>query len=182
MKKYIEDAAYEMECIEESASRTYDTITQMVNDMFPRTNKKGYSKREIHQWKEILSRYEMRTEREAICRALELMTGKAHDYRCIRGCCQSDWQYIFYPADDYTDEAILRFEIEYFNTGTEWEIHDGETEPESAEDIIGYFMYCYECVEDNIRKEIAEFSEVKPEDVVLYRFETYRNVPVYSAV
>ncbi len=70
------------------------------------------------------------------------------------------------------------FETGYFNTGTEWIIHDEDYIPEAPEDICGYSMYCYT---DNPAKEIAESEGVSADDVVLYKCEM-RYMPVYTRV
>ena len=184
IRKYIDEAATHIEDIK--TSYAYSTITEMINDLFCRCNKKPYNKREIHEWKEILLRYQNckspSDENEIMCRILELMTNKPHTYKCIRGCCQSDWQYIYYPAGEYSDEFIKCFEADYFNMGTEWEIHDEKTEPASPEEINGYCMYCYSWDDDGIRDEIAKEAGVTVDNVILYKFERYTQVPIYSAV
>ena len=112
------------------------------------------------------------------------MTGKKWDYRIIRGCCQSDWNYIFYPVDEWTREQIEIFEAEYFNTGSEWIIDDGEFDPEndSPLNINGYSVYCTLWSEDGIRKEIADCEGVAPADVVLYAFEGWSRTAQYKEV
>ena len=109
---------------------------------------------------------------------LSIVTRKDYDYTTIRGCCQGEWNEVFYPVDEYTMDDIRTFEVYYFNTGSEWIIHDEEYEPESAEDIEGYSMYCVTC---DIRKEIAEAEGVNPDDVVLYEYHEQMQ-PYYVAV
>lgn len=107
---------------------------------------------------------------------LSIYTGEKWEWATIRGCAQREWQTIYYPAEKYSVEDIEIFETGYFNTGTEWKIHDSDDVPESVEDITGYFIYCYT---GNPRKELAEQLGVKPEDIVMYEVEM-RYMPVYS--
>lgn len=84
--------------------------------------------------------------------------------------------------EEWSHEELDHFETEYFNTGSEWIVHDEEAEPESPEDINGYSIYCHGWNEDQIRQEIADAEDKKPEEVVLFAFETYARIPVYKAV
>lgn len=79
-------------------------------------------------------------------------------------------------------EALSTFEAEYFNTGTEWIVHDGDSLPESPEDINGYFVYCTSWNEDGIANEIADSAGGRPEDVKLWAFDGYMQSPKYREV
>jgi hypothetical protein len=79
-------------------------------------------------------------------------------------------------------EALSTFETEYFNTGTEWLVHDGDSLPESPEDINGYFVYCTSWNEDGIANEIADSAGGRPEDVKLWAFDGYVQSPKYREV
>jgi hypothetical protein len=159
---------------------TYQTITDCISDYLPCEYKKKYSTNDIHEWKTLIKEYDDNAELtdNIICTALKLMTGKEYESACIRGCSQGDWQDMYYPIE-YGKEFVQSFETEYFNTGSEWIIHDEEIKPEKPEDITGGAMYCYSY---DPQKEIAEAEGVKPEDVVLYEFDHYRQVPVYKEV
>lgn len=73
-----------------------------------------------------------------------VVTGQPWKWSIIRGCCQSDWQEVFYPVNEWGREALTAFEVEYFNTGSEWIVHEGEFNPEQngPEDIEGHSIYC----------------------------------------
>lgn len=160
----------------------YDNITDLVNSNFPK-NSGNYSPRQIGKWRKLIERYNVCSsdeERDIICEALTLMTGKQYDYHCIRGCCQGDWQYIYYPIDDYNDKMLDIIEKDYFNEGSEWIIHDEDEEPESPEDINGTGMYCFEWGEDDIKQEIANAFNCSRDEVVLYKFTGYSRVPNYE--
>jgi hypothetical protein len=110
-----------------------------------------------------------REECEVIADALALIYGEPFELCTLRGCCQGEWQYCIYPAAyGYTYRHAL--ETEYFNTGTEWIIHDEEEAPEEPEDINGYSIYCYSY---DPRAEIAANHGVQPEEVQLYTFAGY---------
>ncbi len=114
----------------------------------------------------------------ALIRALEIVSGEEYERACIRGCCQGDWQYLIYPAA-YGDKFRETFEIEYFNTGTEWIIHDGDDAPEEPEEIGGYSIYCYSY---DPRVEIAAEHGASPDDVILYEFNGWARAASYKAV
>ena len=70
----------------------------------------------------------------------------------------------------------------YFNTGSEWIIHDEDNTPEGPEDINGYCVYCTAWNEEGIKRELAEAAEVKPEEIIMYAFEGYTHNAIYKAV
>lgn len=121
-------------------------------------------------------------DEKLILAALRLITGKEWNTKTINGCCQGDWQRVFYEVEKWSPEALENFETEYFNTGSEWIVHDEEAEPESPEDINGYSIYCHGWNEDQIRQEIADAEDKKPEEVVLFAFKSYARIPIYEAV
>lgn len=186
LKGSISEAAAEVEAIvKKNGYSPYKNITEIIHDMFFRENRKRYTTKEIHTWKELLLYYQTckrEEENAVICQALKLMTGKSYSHRSIRGCCQSDWQRIYYPDGEYSAKSIECFETEYFNLGSEWIVHDDETEPETPNDITGYSQYCYSWNDDGIRKEIADSERCKPEEVVIYKFNGYIKTAVYEAV
>lgn len=162
----------------------YENITEAVTDLMPAPlHKARYSTRDIKAWREIGAEwYNYKNTNALLCRALELITGKEYDYTTIRGCVQGDWQEIFYPAGEYNGNAIEILEADYFNTGTEWIIHDEDSEPEGAEDVSGYSLYCYGWNTDQIRAEIASAAEVDPEAVVMFEYAGSYSVPKYNKV
>jgi hypothetical protein len=108
-----------------------------------------------------------------ILRALHLVTGKRYDVRTIRGCCQSDWQTIYYPVEEYTRAALDILEADYFNTGTEWIVNvDG----------CDVGVYTYSWNNDGIRAEIAAAVGAAPDDVVLQVFDGWTKTAKYQEV
>ena len=178
---HLYEAALELDDIA-SGCGWYANATEAVEDFFPPQHKAKYSTKDVHLWKNLLQQYQTcgrLEEEDLICEGLKLMTGIAYSYYCLRGCCQGDWNSLYYPKDYGTDFA-KRFETEYFNLGTAWIIHDEDSIPEGPEDIDGYYMYAYGTGADDIRLEISKEFDVSKEDIVLYEFTGYHQVPVYN--
>lgn len=165
----------------------YKNATEAINDYLPPEHGGRYSTNAIHALKNYVidfSSCSCSCEYEILCKVLSIVTGKRWDKRTIRGCCQSDWNYIFYPVDEWAREQIEVFEIEYFNTGTEWIVDDGEFDPEndSPLNINGYSVYCTSWSNEGIQKEIADAEGIDPADVVLYAFEGWSRTEQYKEV
>lgn len=79
-------------------------------------------------------------------------------------------------------EALSAFETMYFNTGSEWIIHDEENTPEGPEDISGYSCYIVADTEEGIRKELAAVAGCAPSDLVIWAFDEFIRVAQYKAV
>lgn len=169
----------EMDFDDVGADRWYENEQEMLLDWVPPVGRNAYTEEEIEQWREACNLYAAnygRDERKAICMGLTLMMGKEYDYCQLSGCCQSDWNYFFYPVELYDDKAIRCVEVDYFNLGEEWMVHDESTVPECAADVTGYIMYVY----NDARREIAEEAGVAPENVVLWEYDGMRQVPKYK--
>nr|DAZ25644.1 MAG TPA: hypothetical protein [Caudoviricetes sp.] len=106
-----------------------------------------------------------------IAEALSIVTGQNWEYKQISGCCQSDWNYIYYRPDKWTEKALEYFEVEYFNTGEEWRIEDEEGNEE--------FVYTHEWKDDEKKREIAENIGVNPDEVTLYIFDGWEKTAKY---
>ena len=174
----FEELCEEYESIKDHTSGFYKNATELLQDYFPGK----YSTKKIHFFKEILEKYGTRYyyEGDYITDMLELVTGKEWRKSIIRGCCQGDWQEIIYPVNEWTKESIEEFEIMYFNTGSEWIIHEEEYDPESPEDISGCSVYCISWNEEGIKKELANAAGYDPEEIILYYFSGYTKSPVYT--
>lgn len=152
-------------------------------EIAPPVGRGDYTREERRNaWPELLQRYvdAWSLSTELRCAALELITGRRWDCCTLRGCCQGDWQECIYPADDWNGESLERLEAEYFNTGTEWIIHDEEAPPECPEDINGYSLYCTAWSDDGTKAEIAREAGGSPADVVLYKFTGYARRAEYE--
>lgn len=160
----------------------YNSAAEAISMELPKENGE-YSEQEINDIHYWIEQYENgRNEQIALCNILSIVSGEEYDYRTITGCCQGDWNYIYYPVKEWSDEALRAFETEYFNEGTEWIIHDEESEPETAEDISGYSIYCVSYNVDGIRKEISEYTGEPIENIKLYQHDGYYKVSKYKEV
>ncbi len=163
----------------------YEDSAEAIEEFLGREDGEKYDAVAIYALEKLVLRYGRlsREEDDILCEVLSFVTNEKWNCRQITGCCQGDWQIMYYPVDQWTKEAIDVFEIEYFNEGSEWIIHDEEYVPESAEDINGYSLYCTAWDDDEIKKEIAEVTEVEsPEDVVLYKYDGEIRIPKYKLV
>lgn len=165
----------------------YKNATEAITDYLPSGHGRRYSTNAIHALKNYVidfSSCPCDREYEILCKVLSIVTGKKWDYQSIKGCSQCEWNYIFYPVNEWTDEQIKAFEIEYFNMGTEWIVDDGEFDPEndSPLNINGCFVYCTSWSEEGIQKEIADAEGIDPADVVLYAFEGWSRTAQYKEV
>lgn len=122
----------------------YSTATEAIYDILPpeKANGAKYSTREIHAIKTIVEN-EYMDENDTIIALLSIVTGTEFECKCIRGCCQDDWNYAYYRKADFPN-GIEWFEVEYFNTGTEWLVDDEVS------------VYCHGWRDEDIAAEIAE--------------------------
>lgn len=86
---------------------------------------------------------------------------------------------IFYDTRDWNEDDTVQFESEYFNTGTEWIIHDRDFVPETAGDIDGYYLYTRETEINEIKDDIARRLNCMPEEIQAYVFKQYIHFPIY---
>lgn len=165
----------------------YKNETEAIIDYLPPFKREKYSNNEIHALRNHVIDFSCcvcSRENDIICAILSIVTGEKWDYKCIKGCCQSEWNYIFYPVEKWSQEALKAFEIEYFNEGSEWIIDNGEFNPESdiPSNINGYSIYCTSWNDEGIKKEIADSAGCDPLDVVLYAFDGWIKTEQYKQV
>ena len=178
IKNSMYDAADELKALPRGGSY-YDSFIDILADLIPEPeNRKEYSRADRLKWRALLLNFDAGaiSDDDAITTALELITGDEYAAGEIRGCCQGDWNNIIYPAE-YGREWLENFEIEYFNTGDEWQINEGI--PDSDDN---YYFYSHAWNEDGIRAEIAAAAGVEPDDVILYIFTGYTRTPEYRLV
>lgn len=171
--------------LETHGGEWYKNCTDAINDYLPPVTGRKYSTRAIHALRYLVADYASAPASDELgimCRVLSIVTGKAWEYSIIRGSCQGDWQNIVYPVDDWTPDALAGFECMYFNTGTEWIVHDETEPPAGPDDIAGYSVYCVGWSIDQIRAELADCTGAAPDDLVLYEFTGFTQIPVYSEV
>ena len=169
--------------MEKNPSAIYGNITEAINNQLWRDDGKPYSTRQIGKLKQLVLRYsECRSSEEdqILVYVLSIVTGEEWDYRNIHGCCQSEWNTVYYPVKYWTKESLDAFETMYFNTGSEWIVHEGDTEPTSPEEIDGCAYYCVSWNDEGIKKELAEAAGGNVEDVVLYKYSGSVSIPTYK--
>lgn len=152
-----------------------DDLAYAIHCELPEEYRREYSRPERLKMVELANEYcfaKSYEENDILCKVLELITGKTWDNGTIRGCCQSDWQEIIFPAE-YGREWLKHFEAEYFNTGTEWIIDpDGDN----------ISVYAHGWNNDLIRAELAAAVGVKPEDIILLAFSGWTKTAAYTEV
>lgn len=165
----------------------HESFREIIEDYLPPMPTRGpYTDEEISKWLEVLDdmndAYEKSyEERGAICRALDLLTGKNWTWTELHGCCQGDWVLCYYDTDTWDREGIEYLEATYFNMGTEWIVHDGPDAPTSPEDIEGCSYYCVE-YGDALKKELAGMIGCAPEELVMYEFNGFTRIAKYKEV
>lgn len=154
------------------------SLIEILNDFVPCDSGRKYSRPERLNWRELLLAFDNGTidNDDAITAALTLITGDEYNTATIRGCCQSDWENVIFPKK-YGTEWLKNFETEYFNTGSEWNISEGE--PDGYET---YCLYAHGWDDDEIRAEIADAAGVTPDNVTLYKFTGWSRTAEYTEV
>lgn len=160
------------------------TITQALEDFqIVKHNGKRWTPRELGEWKRIFQDYDRNpydgrnADRRTVA-ALELITGKPHDWTELRGPCQGDYIKAFYPSKEYSRDALRALEIEYFNMGEEYEatLYDDD-----GNEIETAWIYCYSWSEDEQKREISDaFPDTRPEDVTLRAFAGWTRSPKWA--
>lgn len=161
------------------------TLAEILTDYkFFRPDGKPWTNKQKHAFRLLMEDEEHSAEDEEIYfPLLNLLTGYTWEKHTIRGSSQSDWADVITRADVFTPEVLAEFEAEYFNTGTEWIIHDGETAPEGPEDIDGFSTYCTEWDDEKTRQHIRNAYGASPDDeVILYKWAGYTQIPRYEKV
>lgn len=152
------------------ASATFDEVLKCLEyGDFSNFEFTGYKAERLG---ELCDKYGTRgaLDEQIITEALSIVTGQKWEYKQIFGCCQSDWNIIYYRPELWSAAALCAFEIEYFNTGTEWSIQD-----ENGEEITS--VYTYEHNQE--KEEIAEALDVNTADIVLYWFDGWTKIEKY---
>lgn len=155
-------------------SDIFDNVLEALeNEDFSYINTEG---KNINRLNELAAKYYTRgANNEAIiAEALSIVTGQEWEYKCIRGCCQSDWNYIYYCPEEWTAKALEYFEIEYFNTGEEWRVID--------EDGEECYYYTHEWNDIYKTRELAENIGCNVSDLTLYAFDGWTKTPKYKEV
>ena len=158
---------------ERHTSAIFDEVLEALdNGTFDDVNTEG---KDVDRLEALADKYYTRgANNEAIiAEALSIVTGQNWEYKQISGCCQSDWNYIYYRPVMWNEKALQYFETEYFNTGDEWTLEDEEG------DDLGS-LYTHEWNDDEKKREIAESIGVNSDDVTLYLFDGWTKTAKYK--
>lgn len=155
---------------ESRTSQTFDNVRDaLYYDNFDALNVLESDEKKLH---ELAEKYEYAGHNEEIiAAALSIVTGQKWESKQICGSCQSDWNIIYYRPELWSAAALCAFEIEYFDTGTEWSIQD-----ENGEEMR--LIYVYE--RGQAKEEIAEALGVNTADIVLYWFDGWTKTEKYK--
>lgn len=184
IREALENLADEFDALTDGGRGWYSTWKEALFDLMPcKESGEEYTRAERLKIAEIAREFRDTHPgaiwRETLtCAALELIHGEEFKWCTLSGCCQGDWQYCIYPAS-YGDGFRDTLAKEYFNTGSEWIIHEGDDAPEEPEDVDGYSMYC---TSYDPRDEIADAHGVQPDEVQLYEFDGYTRRAIWKAV
>ena len=179
---YYDDAAAHLEDIIDRMPSPYRNASELIQDFFPAGDYRSsgrYSTRAIHAIREALKLYGTRAYYSGahILDMLDALTGHDWRYMELRGCCQGDWQGVYYDSSLWSLEALRAFEIEYFNLGEEWIIHDTNAEPDGPDDVCGYSVYISG---DDTRAELADVIGCSPEELTLYAWSGWSRSATYK--
>lgn len=166
----IQDIAEEWDSLQAGES-AYKSFADILHDLAPKTDGSAYARAERLEWAHVAKEW-FTTDKEEKCilDALRLMTGAEYKKSTLCGSHQGDWLHIIYPAE-YSAEWLRTFEVEYFDTGTEWSIDEGDGN-----------IYTVYCTTYDPRAEIAETVGTAPENIKLFEFDGWTRTPKYKEV
>lgn len=116
---------------------------------------------------------------------LSVATGSEYDYLQIKGNVQREWQDVYFPVDEWSDDMIMDLGIRYFNNGSAWFCVDaGDAEAEDPEQIWksqdGFYHYSTEWKDEKIRQELADNVGCNPEYLKMFPFAGYVTTPSWN--
>ena len=162
----------------------YSTLEELLQEELGDYNR-DWTPEQLEQWKEILSQ-EVPKWDNMKCKALSLVCNREYAYKEIHGDCQGDWQRCYYPKDE--ENLLGGMEIQYFNTGEEWEVVDaeelkdhGELPPEDGADFTRIESASSAYVDGfRARENLAEILDCRPEEIKMWRWKGYRKISEYE--
>lgn len=159
------------------------TVSNLLDEYsIKKVNGEEWSSTELRMWKDRLTNHLFDDNiRLSICRCLSLIYSTEFATKTIRGSSQSEWNTIYYDTDKINDEDIRIIESEYFNTGSEWIVHEGDEPPHSPDEVDGSAYYCHTNDLDEVKKELAEYIDdcFSVQQIVLWAFDGYVKTPKY---
>lgn len=159
----------------------YSTLEELLQGELNSFNR-DWTPEQLEQWKEIL---EASGWDSIKCKALSLLCNREYAYKKIHGDCQGDWQHCYYPKDE--ENLLDDLEMQYFNTGEEWDVVDaeelkdcGEPTPEDGQDVMGMGGCFYYIDGFHARENLAERLECQPDEIKMWRWKGYRKISEYE--
>lgn len=169
----------------------YSTLEELLREELGDYNR-DWTPEQLEQWKEILSFDYSKpgsrlAEENMKCKALSLVCNREYAYKEIHGDCQGDWQRCYYPKDE--ENLLGDLEMQYFNTGEEWDVVDaeelkdrGELTPEDGVNIMRMeSIYCSAYIDGfRARENLAEYLGCQPDEIKMWRWKGYRKISEYE--
>ena len=163
----------------------YSTLEELLQEELGDYNR-DWTPEQLEQWKEILSQEVPRWENMK-CKALSLLCNREYAYKAIHGVCQSDWQRCYYPKDE--ENLLGDLEMQYFNTGEEWEVCDAAEIEEQGLPAPANGNEVYDLMEVSTsyyidgsysRENLAKALGCKPDEIKMWRWKGYRKISEYE--
>nr|DAD81934.1 MAG TPA: hypothetical protein [Siphoviridae sp. ctAvK3]DAE15130.1 MAG TPA: hypothetical protein [Siphoviridae sp. ctdVv30] len=171
--------------VENVNNSEYNTLEELLQGELGDYNR-DWTPEQLEQWKEILSQDVPRWENMK-CKALSLLCNREYAYKAIHGVCQSDWQRCYYPKDE--ENLLGDLEMQYFNTGEEWEVCDAAEIEEQGlpapangnevDDLIEVSTSYY-IGGSYSRENLAKALGCKPDEIKMWRWKGYRKISEYE--
>lgn len=169
----------------------YSTLEELLQEELGDYNR-DWTPEQLEQWKQILSFDYSKpgsklAEENMKCKALSLLCNREYAYKEIHGVCQGDWQCCYYPKEG--ENLLSDLEMQYFNTGEEWDVVDaeelkdrGELTPEDGVNIMRMeSIYCSAYIDGfRARENLAHVLDCRPEEIKMWRWKGYRKISEYE--
>lgn len=171
--------------VENVNNSEYNTLEELLQGELGDYNR-DWTPEQLEQWKEILSQDVPRWENMK-CKALSLLCNREYAYKAIHGVCQSDWQRCYYPKDE--ENLLGDLEMQYFNTGEEWEVCDaaeieeqGLPAPANGNEVCDLMEVSTSYYIDGSysRENLAKALGCKPDEIKMWRWKGYRKISEYE--
>ena len=175
--------------VENVNNSEYNCLEELLQDELGDYSR-DWTPEQLEQWKEILSFDYSKPgwnlmEDDMKCKALSLLCNREYAYKKIHGDCQGDWQHCYYPKDE--ENLLDDLEMQYFNTGEEWDVVDaeelkdrGEPTPEDGQDVMGMGGCFYYIDGFRARENLAYVLDCRPEEIKMWRWKGYRKISEYE--
>lgn len=168
----------------------YSTLEELLQEELGDYNR-DWTPEQLAQWREILSFDYSKpgsnlAEYVMQCKALSLLCNREYATKEIHGDYQSDWQRCYYPKDE--ENLLGDMEMQYFNTGEEWEVCDaaeieeqGLPAPANGKDVYDLEVSTSYYIDGSYSREnLAKALGCKPDEIKMWRWKGYRKISEYE--